>query len=387
LLSLPVDGALVAIRAGYTRARLVTRAARVADCMYLANADGNAAWVEDSLRRLLFESSDGVCRAISLGGGPAFDFVALSLLANVISQDYGVAKGPAVHATVVDYEEGWGHCAKVVATALAKCNESESRHTMDAFGRCDINKSLHDEVNTVVKEALRSSVDDSATIAVSAAPHIFVASYVVAENAAGLRKSNFRFFRDLMRTAAPGSLFVFTETTHRLWPELARVAFEEFVLRPVSGNGSPALSTSAKATRFQIALPQKIKHGSALLLGKPTELVAEPLSPFLRNETEGSSGEVNSQIDELVCNDRRQDQSSSTNTDGSTNSESVRDGTAAQDGILCDEIGEQIMALLPEPYQALMTRYQRDSESHARKAAKLARERQNLATVQASTAP
>ena len=34
------------------------------------------------------------------------------------------------------------------------------------------------------------------------------------------------FFRNLMEAAQPGSLFVFTETTHRQWPNIVQTAIE-----------------------------------------------------------------------------------------------------------------------------------------------------------------
>ena len=49
---------------------------------------------------------------------------------------------------------------------------------------------------------------------------IFVCQYCIAENAVGLRESAFIFFQDLFSRANDGALFVFTETTHRLWPDL-----------------------------------------------------------------------------------------------------------------------------------------------------------------------
>ena len=57
-------------------------------------------------------------------------------------------------------------------------------------------------------------------------PTLFIASYVVAENARALRATRFAFFRALVARAPRGSLFVFAETTHRLWPELLATAFE-----------------------------------------------------------------------------------------------------------------------------------------------------------------
>ena len=70
------------------------------------------------------------------------------------------------------------------------------------------------------------SLDDGANAAFRADADLFVASYVVAENKNALRARDWVFFRDAFARAKPGALFLFTETTHRLWPELAAVATE-----------------------------------------------------------------------------------------------------------------------------------------------------------------
>ena len=61
---------------------------------------------------------------------------------------------------------------------------------------------------------------------------LVVASYVVAENAVRLRAGGFVFFRDAARISPAGSLFVLTETSHHMWPELLRAACEGFMEDP-----------------------------------------------------------------------------------------------------------------------------------------------------------
>ena len=43
-----------------------------------------------------------------------------------------------------------------------------------------------------------------------------------------LRAQGWVFFRDAFAKAKPGALFLFTETTHRLWPELIAIACDVF---------------------------------------------------------------------------------------------------------------------------------------------------------------
>lgn len=45
----------------------------------------------------------------------------------------------------------------------------------------------------------------------------------IAENAVNLRGSDFVFFRDLFEAAHVNSVFIFTETTPRIWPALVKV--------------------------------------------------------------------------------------------------------------------------------------------------------------------
>jgi hypothetical protein len=75
----------------------------------------------------------------------------------------------------------------------------------------------------------------------------------VAENALRLRENDFVFFRNLFRESKEGALFVFTETTHRLWSEMVDVA----------------LAT----TDFEVAFPRRNgrgKKGRQLILKKKT---------------------------------------------------------------------------------------------------------------------
>ena len=53
---------------------------------------------------------------------------------------------------------------------------------------------------------------------------VFIASYVVAENAVSLRASDYVFFALFAREAR--ALFLFAETTHRLWPEILQCALD-----------------------------------------------------------------------------------------------------------------------------------------------------------------
>eukprot|EP00977_Amphora_coffeiformis_P005003 scaffold1060_cov196-Amphora_coffeaeformis.AAC.35 len=152
-----------------------------------------------------------ILQVASLGGGPAFDFMAWLALSEF-------RRGPCVQATVYEYEPNW--------QPLVNQIKKTSLHVLDTqrhdclFESCDITLSLDAAVNANTIGSLAGS------------PNIvFTCSYVVAENAVKLRQNDFCFFRQLFSEASPGALFFFTETTHRLWPELVDLAQRTSSLR------------------------------------------------------------------------------------------------------------------------------------------------------------
>lgn len=149
----------------------------------------------------------------SLGGGCGYDFVAISALSDFL-------RGPRIKATVYEYEPAWKNIVADVETIVrANCSSNDGNHNgitgqqrhECGFELCDITSALDASTN----EAIASVVDST---------EIFSCSYVVAENAVKLRQNKFEFFRQLFLEASEGSLFFFTETTHRLWPEFMDLA-------------------------------------------------------------------------------------------------------------------------------------------------------------------
>ena len=197
-------------RKGYARLHLAPRAQKVADAFFCTED----AWLRLAVARVILYQE--TCRVLSLGGGPGGDFAALATLADYAGGDY-LDNRPAptrhqrpsakVHCDVVDYEAGWGSCVEALASVMP------GGHSV-AFYTGDITVPLDAKANAVVKE--RAETAD-----------VFIASYVVAENAVSLRASDYVFFRDLFKAARPGALFLFAETTHRLWPEILQCALDE----------------------------------------------------------------------------------------------------------------------------------------------------------------
>mmetsp|Transcript_8906 Transcript_8906/g.19121 ORF Transcript_8906/g.19121 Transcript_8906/m.19121 type:complete len:366 (-) Transcript_8906:192-1289(-) len=141
-------------------------------------------------------------KAASLGGGPGYDYVALSALSEY-------RQGPSLCTTVYEYETRWREIVSSVQRATHNVMRNE-RHKC-GFSQCDITLPLDNMINADVADTVDST-------------QIFACCYCVAENAVALRDRDWAFFRHLFEVSRNGTMFFFTETTHRLWPELINIA-------------------------------------------------------------------------------------------------------------------------------------------------------------------
>lgn len=144
---------------------------------------------------------------VSLGGGPGYDYVSAVALS-----EYRC--GPSVRAKVYEYEKQWKNVVSSVERATDRTALSDCHHSCD-FGGCDVTLPLGDIANEDVAKRVADSSEDN---------KIFICSYCVAENAVALRDQTWAFFRDIFEEAGEGDLFFITDTTHRLWPELAEIS-------------------------------------------------------------------------------------------------------------------------------------------------------------------
>jgi hypothetical protein len=142
------------------------------------------------------------CNITSLGGGPGFDFVAAALVAAHNTAGSGDA---SVQVTVFDYEEGWHDLVNAMNSATQTALQQPSISCRWG-GKCDITKPLSHADNQECLDAIPTT-------------NLFTSQYCVSENAKQLRETNYVFFRDLFHAAPEGSLFLFTETTSRLWAD------------------------------------------------------------------------------------------------------------------------------------------------------------------------
>ena len=155
-----------------------------------------------------------MCHITSIGGGPGYDFVGLTLVASFLHGHNKLERNCGVRATVFDYETGWSEMVDSMHRSTDKILRQLplklDGHYCSFGGSCDITKPMDHPVNHAMKQAIWTS-------------HVFVCQYCIAENALRLEESRFEFFRNLFDQANEGALFVFTEMTHRFWPALMDV--------------------------------------------------------------------------------------------------------------------------------------------------------------------
>ena len=251
-------------RAAYTTQKLSGRTLRVAEYLLcavfkgkgLCSDESDDPWVRSAVARLMHGSS--TCEVVSIGGGPGYDAVALALVSEFMGRQAGGAAD--VRAYVLDYEAGWQSLAESLAEATLEVLDSD-RHNLGHFGITDLTEPLE-------------ATSNQTALARVAHCDLWVASYCVAENAIALRSGEFAFFRDVFAQSKPGALFLFVETTHRLWPELVQIAFETWFSPNCEIEGDEATegeASTANEGRFMVSFPslKARRGGSALLMQKP----------------------------------------------------------------------------------------------------------------------
>ena len=256
-------------RAGYALG-LFGRARLLADLLFLDTVEPvfdqeeNEENIWNLLPNTIIHNNSRCCNIVSLGGGPGYDFVAAALVASFQNEcaafaDHKTHKrhkstlqstrsSLSIHATIYDYELGWSDLVETVSKATRAVLPNGSQYHCHFGGQCDITLPLShsSNINTDISE--KASTSD-----------VLVCQYCVAENAATLRLSNFGFFRELFDLAKEESVIIFTETTHRIWPELiCLLTKEENKISPSKNSG------------FQVSFPftRRGRNGVCMVLRK-----------------------------------------------------------------------------------------------------------------------
>jgi hypothetical protein len=167
-----------------------------------------------SFRDTLMGKHGQTCQILSIGGGPGYDYIAMCLLSLFLQRTLTNEKSQQhdtfqVRCVVFDYELGWKDLIERLekSTNLILSHVGMRGNSCIFGGACDITQNLDETVNHNFRDQI-STTD------------VFVCQYCIAENYTRLKDVHYCFFQDLLTRSSDGTLFLFTETTHRMWPDL-----------------------------------------------------------------------------------------------------------------------------------------------------------------------
>ena len=93
--------------------------------------------------------NDRPYEVVSLGGGPAFDFVGCALSATFCAS--GSAEVSPIHATIFDYEEGWNDLVSSMNTSTRNMLQY-TQLSCEWGGKCDICQGLSHSSNMALSQ-------------------------------------------------------------------------------------------------------------------------------------------------------------------------------------------------------------------------------------------
>ncbi|MGK3736990.1 MAG: hypothetical protein ACI8RD_006778 [Bacillariaceae sp.] len=285
----------------------------IRDLLSIHDHHNNHDTSENDVNNEIETETSKTCHLVSIGGACGYDYVSLALVATFHSSwnpgSSSTSSPVIVQATVFDYEEGWEdliHAMSVsTSTALQYYDNNNNtnhnqNHSCTFGGKCDITKSLlSDPVNAAM--STREVLDKT---------DLYTCQYCVAENAVELRESNFIFFTELFNEAKIGSMFVFTETTHRLWPELLDVALVTATTTmhtEEQPQGEDQKMGTVSPFSFEAGFPGvggRNKTGRQMVLRKIMKAEEEAVSAVTKNNTISCNDVNNIQI---LCEEFRRD--------------------------------------------------------------------------------
>ena len=176
-----------------------------------------------------------------------------------------------VDCAVLDYESGWRSAVRELACAYARTAQptrtTPPLATASFDGALDRRHACSFDGADVTLPLRHFS--NAAALARAPTADCLVFSYVLAENKLALRDSDWVFLRDLLAAAKPGAVFLLAETTHRLWPEILRVASEAFEHRQFPVSIPTELSLCGGGSVFVFAKPRP--RANELVSGAPPE--------------------------------------------------------------------------------------------------------------------
>jgi hypothetical protein len=153
-------------------------------------------------------------RVVSMGGGPAFDHVALEAAAALVAALGGV--DPArVHTAIFDlYAPAW---APFVDAVFDGCELNTTRHPGNSvtLHACDLRENAASPANAAVRGHVATS-------------DLFLFSFVLHENAASVARGGtiYGLVRDILDGAKVGACVLCMDAGRALWPALAATAVD-----------------------------------------------------------------------------------------------------------------------------------------------------------------
>jgi hypothetical protein len=183
-------------RAVYTYTKIRTRA-RIVTAVLLMDSPVMC-WIR---QHLFLENAK--CRAASIGGGPGFDALSLASIKDFFKLTC------EMELNVYDYEPAWAD------TVHALHNSGCASSCPCTFDTGDIRQGIF----TAANAPLASSVYQT---------NLFLFNYVCVENSASMQDGH-PFLTSVFRSARPGAVLIFTDTTDRLWPQIAELGGDRFL--------------------------------------------------------------------------------------------------------------------------------------------------------------
>jgi len=121
-----------------------------------------------------------------------------------------------IECEVFDYEKGWSSC--IDSLQLKLCNSEYQQ----IFGRNQVSFHYGDLTQPFKSNSNHKLANFCKSV------DLFVFLYVCVENRKILEASDFVFFKELFSEAPKDSVFLFMDSSHRLWLPIKQLAGEHF---------------------------------------------------------------------------------------------------------------------------------------------------------------
>jgi len=183
-------------RTGYVQKRFLKRSSYIGSCFL---TPGMRPWLDK-----LFAPAE--LNVASIGGAAGSDILGLLAL-----REY-VGASTVLRGTVFEYENGWADGCHALTNVLQEEGYIKAGSCFPVeFSHCDVVAPLEAETNRMLAEATPKF-------------DLFFFMYVLVENAQGLQSSRFAHLASTFRLAKAGAIFVFMDSSFKLWEDIRLLA-------------------------------------------------------------------------------------------------------------------------------------------------------------------